>query len=167
MKKKMESREELVLRLEFKDCKKDFDTIETTIKNCTIPGKGKHAEEVMGIQPSFTLMNREYLNMKMELTRWIRSRDFLMNEKIDMNHGLYIRYYTRCVDEVEERVRLFVEIGLKQPSVDENNRIIYTQVGDTRVVDTRERYTVSEDKKHIKSRGRKRCLNQSDDESSE
>ncbi|EKX34912.1 hypothetical protein GUITHDRAFT_146904 [Guillardia theta CCMP2712] len=80
----------------------DFDTIESVIKDHIIPislSRDERIEPLLGIQPSFTMMNREYLSMKVMATRWLKSRDFVVDDRVEIGNGLYIDYYTEFDDE--------------------------------------------------------------------
>ena len=108
--------DETILRMDLKIALDDFDTIESVIKDHIIPISLSHDERLeplLGIHPSFTLMNREYLSMKVLATRWLKSRDFVVDDRVEIGNGLYIDYYTEFDHEPG---RLIIEIKRSSPS---------------------------------------------------
>eukprot|EP00960_Hanusia_phi_P031277 749197-Hanusia_phi.AAC.1 len=125
----MGTNDELLLKLEVSDALRDFDMVESVIRDHIIPvslssGPGVFPE--LGIQPSFTLMNREYISMKMMMTRWLRKSNFIMDGRIDLTNGVYIKYFTvyEESDSGDDRVRLFVEIRMNELEKFEDDRLL-------------------------------------------
>lgn len=92
--KAMQKQGETLLNVEIKGVQ-DLEQAEDSIRDHLIPVTLSREETTSpGIQPSFLMMNREYLRMKMSITRWLRSKDFILEEQIDLPNSLSIRYYT-------------------------------------------------------------------------
>lgn len=111
--------EELILRVDLHDAVKDLELIENTVKDYIIPITMCSATEVssaMGIQPCFTLMNKEYIQMKMTAIRWLRNKDFIVDHSIDVNSVISIRYYT---EHCEDNMKMIIEIRMKSKYTDE------------------------------------------------
>lgn len=108
----------LILKLRIDDYKEDFELIEGKIRDECIPITMSGSAEglVTGIQPSITMMNQEYLRLKVNVTKWLRSKDFLIDSIIPLHNGLYLKAYTIFDADFKE---LFIEIRKDNLSFDE------------------------------------------------
>lgn len=116
-----EAGKNLILKLRIDDYKEDFELIEGKIRDECIPitmsGSVEGLEKGLknglkkgiseGIQPSVTMMNQEYLRLKLNVTKWLRSKDFLIDSTIPLHNGLYLKAYTIFDSDFRE---LFIEL---------------------------------------------------------
>lgn len=118
-----ETGKNLILKLRIDDYKEDFELIEGKIRDECIPitmsgsAEGLVGGLVTGIQPSVTMMNQEYLRLKLNVTKWLRSKDFLVDSTIPLHNGLYLKAYTIFDSEFKD---LFIEVRRDNLCFDED-----------------------------------------------
>jgi hypothetical protein len=94
-----------------------FAAIEGSIRDEFIPvSLGKSAghpemQETLGSQHSLTMMNKEYLRLKLGAAKWLRTRDFLIDTTVPLHNGIFLRAYTVPDTVLEDEAReLHVEV---------------------------------------------------------
>lgn len=116
----MQGANDTLLRLEIGGMH-DFELIEGSIRDHLIPVTLCSTEcGCEGIQPSFLMMNREYLKMKMTITRWLRSKDFIVEDGFDLPNDLCVRYFTFYSDTESA---MLLEIRSRHLLVEEDGKL--------------------------------------------
>lgn len=90
----------LLLKVRVESHAEAFAAIEGIIRDEFIPvSLGKSAghpemQETLGSQHSLTMMNKEYLRLKLGAAKWLRTRDFLIDTTVPLHNGIFLRAYT-------------------------------------------------------------------------